>query len=57
MNQSTAFLAAEAFLIATGLVAFSGITFTWTVKTTTLGVESVFLFLFSLSFPFYLFVF
>ena len=53
MNQSTAFLAAEAFLIATGLVAFSGITFTWTVKTTTLGVENVFLF----SFLFYLFIF
>ena len=40
MNQSTAFLAAKAFLIATGLVAVGGITFTWAVKTT-LGVENV----------------
>ncbi|KAF8801742.1 hypothetical protein BYT27DRAFT_7261654 [Phlegmacium glaucopus] len=38
MNQSTALLAAKAFLIATGLVAVGGITFTWAVKTT-LGVE------------------
>jgi len=38
MNQSTALLAAKAFLIATGLVAFGGVTFTWGVKTT-LGVE------------------
>jgi len=39
MNQSTAFLAAKAFLIATGLVAIGGITFAWAVKTT-LGVEN-----------------
>jgi len=38
MNQSTALLAAKAFLIATGLVAIGGVTFTWAVKTT-LGVE------------------
>ena len=40
MNQSTAFLAAKAFLVATGLVAVGGVTFTWAVKTT-LGVENV----------------
>jgi hypothetical protein len=40
MNQSTALLAAKAFLIATGLVAVGGVAFTWTVKTT-LGVENV----------------
>jgi len=39
MNQSTAFLAAKAFLIATGLVAVGGVTFTWAVKTA-LGVEN-----------------
>jgi hypothetical protein len=41
MNQSTALLAAKAFLIATSLVAVGGITFTWAVKTI-LGVEDVF---------------
>jgi len=40
MNQSTALLAAKAFLIATGLVAVGGVAFTWVVKTT-LGVEDV----------------
>jgi hypothetical protein len=40
MNQSTAFLAAKAFLIATGLVAVGGVAFTWAVKTT-LRVENV----------------
>ena len=40
INQSSAFLAAKAFLIATGLVAVGGVAFTWTVKTT-LGVENV----------------
>jgi hypothetical protein len=40
INQSTAFLAAKAFLIATSLVAVGGVTFTWAVKTT-LGVENV----------------
>jgi len=39
MNQSTAFLAAKAFLVATGLVAVGGVAFTWAVKTT-LGVEN-----------------
>jgi len=39
MNQSTAFLAAKAFLIATGLVAVGGVAFTWAVKTT-LRVEN-----------------
>jgi len=38
MNQSTALLAAKAFLIATGLVAVGGVTFMWAVKTA-LGVE------------------
>lgn len=38
MNQSTALLAAKAFLIATALVAVGGFTFTWAVKRT-LGVE------------------
>ena len=41
INQSSAFLAAKAFLIATGLVAVGGVAFTWAVKTT-LGVENVF---------------
>ena len=40
MNQSTAFLAAKAFLVATGLVAVGGVVFTWAVKRT-LGVENV----------------
>jgi hypothetical protein len=40
MNQSTAFLAAKAFLVATSLVAVGGITFTWAVKPT-LRVENV----------------
>jgi hypothetical protein len=38
MNQSTALLAAKAFIVATGLVAVGGVTFTWAVKTA-LGVE------------------
>ena len=40
MNQSTAFLAVKAFLIATGLVTVGGVVFTWAVKIT-LGVENV----------------
>ena len=52
MNQSTALLAAKAFLIATGLVAIGGVTFTWAVKTT-LGVNDV-TFLSSLHFFFFL---
>ena len=40
MNQSTALLAAKAFVIATGLVAVGGVTFMWAVKTA-LGVEDV----------------
>lgn len=45
MNQSTALLAAKAFLIATGLVVIGGVTFTWAVKTT-LGVKDVTFFLY-----------
>ena len=41
MNQSTALLAAKAFLIATGLVAVGGVAFTWAIKTT-LKVEDVY---------------
>ena len=40
VNQSTAFLAAKAFLIATGIVTVGGVMFTWAVKTA-LGVENV----------------
>jgi hypothetical protein len=49
VNQSTALLAAKAFVVATALVAVGGVTFTWAVKTT-LGVEDVFLFVFFLLF-------
>jgi hypothetical protein len=49
MNQSTVFLAAKAFLIATSLVAVGGVTFIWAVKTT-LGVENV---IFLVSFHFF----
>jgi hypothetical protein len=53
MNQSSAFLAAKAFLIATGLVAVGGVAFTWAVKTT-LRVENV---IFNESFHLFFFVF
>lgn len=41
INQSSALLAAKAFIVATGLVAVGGVTLTWAVKAT-LGIQDVF---------------